>query len=104
VLFTSALLSKLCVEISVVRHVADRELTSLKKTALLVTQAFQPIAFARIAFAMAAVGAALLVHMGVCSSELAWLPLALLLVGEILERSLFFRAVDAPKMPGNLPA
>ncbi|OYU97987.1 MAG: molybdopterin oxidoreductase, partial [Verrucomicrobiales bacterium VVV1] len=32
-----------------------------------------------------------------------WLALALLLAGELTERVLFFRAVDAPKMPG-LPA
>jgi Fe-S-cluster-containing dehydrogenase component/DMSO reductase anchor subunit len=34
----------------------------------------------------------------------AWLALALLLAGELAERYLFFRAVDAPKMPGNVPA
>jgi DMSO reductase anchor subunit len=32
-----------------------------------------------------------------------WLILALLFAGELTERVLFFRAVDAPKMPG-LPA
>ena len=32
-----------------------------------------------------------------------WTALAVLLVGELLERALFFRAVDAPKMPG-MPA
>jgi formate dehydrogenase iron-sulfur subunit len=31
---------------------------------------------------------------------LAWPGLVLIVVGEFLERSLFFRAVDAPKMPG----
>jgi hypothetical protein len=33
----------------------------------------------------------------------AWPALALSLVGELAERYLFFRAVDAPKMPG-MPA
>ncbi len=32
-----------------------------------------------------------------------WLALAVLVTGELLERTLFFRAVDAPKMPG-MPA
>jgi formate dehydrogenase iron-sulfur subunit len=31
---------------------------------------------------------------------IAWLGLAAVIGGELLERSLFFRAVDAPKMPG----
>ena len=30
----------------------------------------------------------------------AWLALGLCLLGELAERYLFFRAVDAPKMPG----
>ena len=31
---------------------------------------------------------------------LPWLAMALLAAGELVERYLFFRAVDAPKMPG----
>lgn len=31
----------------------------------------------------------------------AWIAFALLAVGELAERVLFFRSVDAPKMPGN---
>jgi len=34
---------------------------------------------------------------------LAWLAFVLVAIGEFLERSLFFRAVDAPKMPGCAP-
>ena len=37
------------------------------------------------------------------SPAAAWLALALVFSGELAERYLFFRAVDAPKMPG-LPA
>lgn len=37
---------------------------------------------------------------GLAASLRAALPLGLLLAGEIAERYLFFRAVDAPKMPG----
>jgi formate dehydrogenase iron-sulfur subunit len=40
---------------------------------------------------------------GVVSSNLNWLIFGGVLVGELTERVLFFRAVDAPKMPG-LPA
>jgi formate dehydrogenase iron-sulfur subunit len=102
-----AVAAKLLVEISVLRHVTDRELTPLKKTALLITGPFQWLAFGRLALTPAAFGAALLLHMGAIPSThtaLAWLPFTLAFAGEILERILFFRAVDAPKMPGGLPA
>ena len=33
--------------------------------------------------------------------RLAWPALAFALLGELAERYLFFRAVDAPKMPGQ---
>jgi hypothetical protein len=52
-------------------------------------------------------GLALVLHAGGFSSSnaiVAWIPFVLALCGEILERTLFFRAVDAPKMPGGLPA
>jgi DMSO reductase anchor subunit len=101
-----ALTVKLIFEISVLRHGVDRALTSLKKTALLITRRFQHVAFARLLCAATGLGLALLLHVGTFPwpSAVAWLPFALILVGEILERSLFFRAVDAPKMPGGLPS
>jgi Fe-S-cluster-containing dehydrogenase component/DMSO reductase anchor subunit len=41
-----------------------------------------------------------IVATGTGAAWLAWPALALAATGELLERSLFFRAVDAPKMPG----
>lgn len=40
---------------------------------------------------------------GLATAFAAWLGLALALVGELAERSLFFRAVVAPRMPGVSP-
>jgi formate dehydrogenase iron-sulfur subunit len=102
--FVTTLALKLLIEILVVRHVADRELTSLKKTALLVTGKFQYAAFARVVCAVGAVGIALLLNTGALSPTLALLPFLLASVGELIERLLFFRTVDAPKMPGGLVA
>jgi formate dehydrogenase iron-sulfur subunit len=42
----------------------------------------------------------LILGAGFSAAWLTWPALAFVLVGELLERSLFFRAVDAPKMPG----
>jgi formate dehydrogenase iron-sulfur subunit len=103
-----AVVAKLAVEVSVLRHVRDRDLTSLKKTALLVTGLFQPIAFVRLACLMAGgIGLPLLLKTG----AFAFAPVvigscafALLIAGELLERLLFFRVVDAPKMPGGFAA
>jgi formate dehydrogenase iron-sulfur subunit len=97
--------TKLLVEVLVLRHVANHDLTSLKKTALLISRAFQPIAFARALGTFSGIGMALLLHVGAFSGApaiTAWLPFALVLAGEVLERMLFFCTVDAPKMPGGL--
>lgn len=97
---------KLLMEVSVLRHVTDNEWTPLRKTALLILGPFQLAAFGRMLLGFASIGSALLLSIGVLPAHaiLAWLPFALALGGEILERVLFFRAVDAPKMPGGLPA
>lgn len=43
-----------------------------------------------------------LVASGAATIAFAWIGLALVLAGELAERYLFFRAVDAPKMPGTV--
>jgi formate dehydrogenase iron-sulfur subunit len=99
---------KLAREVSVLRHVTDGELTSLKKSALLITGHFQHAAFIRMLCAViGGIGLPLLLQIGAFASGqtvLAWIAFAVLLAGGILERMLFFRCVDAPKMPGGLPA
>ena len=104
--FALVVAGKLLSEISVLRHNTERELTALKKSALMITGQFKSIAFARMLCAVSAVGCALLLHVGAFSAPeiLFWLPFALALTGEILERVLYFRTVDAPKMPGGMPS
>ncbi len=76
------------------------EVTVEFKTAQLLTG---PLRTANELRAFAAVGAvicALVVALQLAPAGLAWLALLLSLLGELAERYLFFRAVDAPKMPG----
>jgi formate dehydrogenase iron-sulfur subunit len=96
---------KLAVEISALRHVTDRALTPMRKTALLITGRFQPVAFARtVAVMLGGVGLPVLLsvnafpapHIGAIAA------FALLIAGEFCERFLFFRCVVAPKMPGGM--
>jgi len=99
----AALGAKLLLEINIVRHVVERDLTPLGRTALLVTGLSQDTAFARVLCAASGLGCALLMHVGAIPlpwTGLSWIPFTFVLAGEVLERLLFFRAVDAPKMPG----
>jgi DMSO reductase anchor subunit len=82
------------------------ELLMLKKTALLITGKFQTVAFARLLCLMlGGLGLPLLIELNVFASPVLFAALAftLLLLGELLERCLFFTTVVAPKMPGGLP-
>ena len=99
--------AKLLVEILTLRHVTDTTLTPLKKTALLITSRFQSIAFARLlCLVLGGIGLPLLLVTNAFASPtiLAVLAFAVLLLSELLERSLFFTTVVAPKMPGGVPS
>ena len=101
-----ATLLKLAGEISVLRHGTARELTPLKKTALLVTGKFQHLTMLRLACAMLGglcLPLLLTMHFMPAPKLLAIAGFTLLLAGELLERFLFFTTVAAPKMPGGLP-
>ena len=98
---------KFLAEILTLRRITDRTLTPLKKTALLVTGKFQCVAFARLlCLVLGGIGLPQLFALNTFASPIlmAALAFALLLIGELLERFLFFTAVVAPKMPGGLSA
>jgi Fe-S-cluster-containing dehydrogenase component/DMSO reductase anchor subunit len=97
--------SKLLVEVLPLRHLTNRTLTPLKRTALLVTGKFQHVAFLRlVCVLLGGIGLPLCLAMNVGASHalMAVLAFALLLAGELLERFLFFTTVVAPKMPGGV--
>jgi formate dehydrogenase iron-sulfur subunit len=103
----AASLLKLVIECAVVRRVTDRSFTPMKKTALLVSGAFQHLAFARLCMLLVGgVGIPLLLSVDVLPIPklVAAAALALLVAGELAERYLFFCCVVAPKMPGGVRA
>lgn len=91
---------KLVLEATQLRAATQSEMTPAKKSALLMLKPLKAITLARYSFGLLG----LLCFAGVLVSDL---PLFLsisgfvsLLIGELLERVLFFKAVAAPKMPG----
>jgi hypothetical protein len=100
---------KLLGEATVLLHLFDRKLGDLKRTALLLRgQLLRPL-LARLG--LGAVGGLLLpLLLTVSLSQLSRagglvflaISAVLLLLGELLERMLFFKALSAPKMPGAI--
>jgi formate dehydrogenase iron-sulfur subunit len=99
--------AKCLLEVFILRHVTDGELTPLKKTALLITGRFRQVAFGRlVCLVLGGIGLPLLLITNPFPSPLPVVMLAfgLLLAGELLERFLYFTTVVAPKMPGGVPS
>jgi formate dehydrogenase iron-sulfur subunit len=95
---------KLTIEVLSVRHVTNRALTPMRKSALLITGAFQTVALARCTIAIGAgIGIPVLLSTNALPAPQVFsiAALALLIIGEPCERYLFFRCVVAPKMPGG---
>jgi hypothetical protein len=96
-------LLKLGMEISAVRRITDRSITPMRKTAAMICGRFQPVAFTHaITLLLGGIAVPLLLSAGVVPAWCSSFAFALLVLGEICERYLFFRCVVAPKMPGGL--
>jgi hypothetical protein len=103
-------LTKLVVEAAVFSWLSAKTLTPLRRTAVLLTGVLARATAVR--FVCGAIGGCALPALlwslyapgSVASAPvmfgLAWLMLALVFAGELMERYLFFAAVVAPKMPG----
>ena len=107
------MMAKLGLENRIFRHWADEDtfrLTSLNKTARLLTGELGMIQRFRVmcgVFGGVVLPVLLLVNRASSSASIAWLaPLALVLclIGELLERYLFFTAVAPTGMPGGVAA
>jgi DMSO reductase anchor subunit len=107
----AALVVKLAVEALVLTHLRDKKHTPLKRTALLLTGELARVALGR--FGAGVLGGIVLpglLLVGVAPHGLGaaftgvvmGLVLVFTLLGELLERHLFFTAAVAPKMPGAL--
>lgn len=99
------LTGKVLAEAGILTHLTDKQQGPLKRTALLIIGELRRVALGRVA--LGALGAAVLLlaargpRSGAAMAA-AVLGLGLLTVAELLERSLFFTALSAPRMPGGL--
>jgi formate dehydrogenase iron-sulfur subunit len=96
-------IAKLGLELGVFVHLADRDWTNMKRTALLLSGELKHATIAR--FLTAGLGGVvlpILMLFGTLEPLTATGTLACLLLGELLERYLFFSAVVPPKMPGGI--
>jgi formate dehydrogenase iron-sulfur subunit len=98
-----AMTTKLIWELTVFAYLKDREWTDMKRTALLMSRILKPATITR--FLCGAVGGIMfpaLVVFGLLPPVFATAILPFSLLGELLERYLFFAAVIPPKMPGGI--
>jgi len=107
----AVILVKLAAEAGILLHLKDRRQTDLKRSARLMVGELADLVRTR--FALGLVGGVVLPaflwlslsraqpDMGT-SLALALVGLVLLLVGELLERTLFFVAASSPRMPGAI--
>jgi len=97
--------AKLAWEFSVFFHLHDRELTLMKRTALLMRGELKAVTLAR--YFCGVTGGVILPLIVSWSDAQPALALAIMpfcVLGELCERYLFFTAVVPPKMPGGLAA
>lgn len=105
--------TKLLWEAALARHLLSRNMTSLRRSALLVTGELANVALAR--FALGLLGGVVMPAFQLShflSAGSPWQPARMLifgsvmfaacLAGELLERYLFFAAVAGPRMPGGV--
>lgn len=91
---------KMALEATQLRAATLPEMTPAKKSALLMLKPLKLITVARYSAGVTGVFCIVGVLFGGTPGLLSVSGFALLLVGELLERVLFFKAVAAPKMPG----
>jgi len=100
------MLAKLAYELAVLRHLADRQMTALKRSAVLLTGELKPLLVRRVLLAVIGGGLLPLILRNGGNLSAGWAftfcvaAFVVTFAGEILERSLFFQAAVAPKMPG----
>jgi formate dehydrogenase iron-sulfur subunit len=94
-------IAKLVFELSAFVHLKDREWTNIKRTAILMANDLKAATIGR--FVCGAIGGIFLPIFVMAGMHYAAAAVFILcLVGELLERYLFFTAVIPPKMPGGI--
>jgi DMSO reductase anchor subunit len=94
--------AKLLVEFKMLGSARHLEMTPARKTAMLLLYPLRSIMLTRFSLSAVALIAAGILWVAPSAPWLAVLVCGAALSSELLERSLFFRAVAAPKMPGGV--
>jgi formate dehydrogenase iron-sulfur subunit len=89
-------------ELTILRHLRDKRYSDLRRTAVLLTGDLRAYSTARFALLLAGAVATAWQLDHPLSVSAAAIGLLLLLLGELLERTLFFAAMCSPGMPGGL--
>jgi formate dehydrogenase iron-sulfur subunit len=98
-----ATIAKLGLELGVFVHLTDSDWTNMKRTAVLMSRELRHATIARfLCGVLGGVVLPVLMLFSVVKPLTAVGTLALLVLGELLERYLFFSAVVPPKMPGGI--
>jgi formate dehydrogenase iron-sulfur subunit len=98
-----ATIAKLGLELGVFVHLTDCDWTNMKRTAVLMSRELRHATIARfLCGVLGGVMLPVLMLLSVVKPLTAVGTVALLLLGELLERYLFFSAVVPPKMPGGI--
>ena len=97
----AAVAIKLAIDLAVLVHLRDRVHGELKRTAILLTTQLRGVLFARVTTATLGAVLALVAVVDGLAAVPAGFALAALVAGELLERTLFFVAASAPRMPGT---
>jgi formate dehydrogenase iron-sulfur subunit len=98
-----AMTAKLLWELTVFAHLNDPEWTDMKRTALLMAGVLRRASISRFVCGMlGGVMLPALVFFGALPPVIATGILPISLLGELLERYLFFTTVIPPKMPGGI--
>lgn len=100
-------LLKLGSDAQILVHARERGLGELRRTALLLLDELRSLAELRIGFGALGTSLAFVAAQGPALGRAGWVALTgaawlCLLVGELCERTLFFRAVSTPQMPGSV--
>jgi formate dehydrogenase iron-sulfur subunit len=94
-------IAKLAGELCAFVHLRDSEWTNMKRTAMLMAHDLKAATIVR--FVCGAIGGILLPIFVVAGMQYAGAAIPIVcLLGELLERYLFFTAVIPPKMPGGI--
>lgn len=101
-LMLGSMLTKLAVEAFMITSYQDSEMTPRRKTAMLLIHPLRSQTISRFALSLVALLAAGFLLTSPANYAVASFAFVCLVSSELIERSLFFKAVAAPKMPGGV--